>query len=142
MQNAQVDVGSQMFTSMDRKHEDWQHIVNTVMSFGSATPVDVDTGITSASPAASAISSLPVSADCSGATLARTADSTKICNLSASALTIAASGINVFVGYEIDSFDPSYPAPDAVWQTLLARSPFTNFKGHHFVHNSSIPASL
>ena len=33
------------------------------------------------------------------------------------------------VGYEIDSFDPSYPAPDAVWQTLLARSSFTNFKG-------------
>ena len=25
-------------------------------------------------------------------------------------------------GYEIDSFDPSYPEPDAVWQTLLARS--------------------
>jgi N,N-dimethylformamidase beta subunit-like, C-terminal len=42
------------------------------------------------------------------------------------------------VGYEIDSFDPSYPAPDAVWQTILARSSFTNFKGHHFVHNSSI----
>lgn len=34
LENAQVDVGSQMFTSMDRKHEDWQHIVNTIMNKG------------------------------------------------------------------------------------------------------------
>ena len=81
---------------------------------GAATPVDVDTGITSASPAASAISSLPVSADCSGTTLARTADSTKICNLSASALTIAASGINVFVGYDPNLADDGTPSADAV----------------------------
>jgi hypothetical protein len=32
----QVDVGSQLFTSLDRKHEDWAHIVNTVMNKGTA----------------------------------------------------------------------------------------------------------
>jgi hypothetical protein len=42
------------------------------------------------------------------------------------------------VGYEIDSFDPRYPAPDAVWRRLLARSPFVNFDGRHFTHNASI----
>jgi hypothetical protein len=30
----QVDVGSQMFTSLDRKHEDWAHIVNLVADKG------------------------------------------------------------------------------------------------------------
>jgi N,N-dimethylformamidase beta subunit-like, C-terminal len=42
------------------------------------------------------------------------------------------------VGYEIDAFNPRYPPPDAVWQVLLAKSPFTNFKGRRYVHNSSI----
>ncbi|HEY7120069.1 MAG TPA: hypothetical protein VH475_26010 [Tepidisphaeraceae bacterium] len=30
----QIDVGSQMFSSLDRKHEDWAHIVNTVLQKG------------------------------------------------------------------------------------------------------------
>jgi hypothetical protein len=36
-EGAQIDVGSQMFTSMDRKHEDWAHIINTVMDKGKPT---------------------------------------------------------------------------------------------------------
>jgi hypothetical protein len=36
-EGAQVDVGSQMFTSMDRKHEDWELIVNTVLDKGKPT---------------------------------------------------------------------------------------------------------
>jgi hypothetical protein len=52
------------------------------------------------------------------------------------------SGVPVpgeLVGYEIDSFDPSYPAPDAVWRRLLAASPFVNFAGvGGYVHNMSI----
>jgi hypothetical protein len=43
------------------------------------------------------------------------------------------------VGYEIDGFDPSYPAPDAVWRVLLGRSPFVNFQGEGgFIHNTSL----
>ena len=43
------------------------------------------------------------------------------------------------VGYEIDSFDPRYPAPDAAWRELLAASPFVNFAGNGgYVHNMSI----
>jgi hypothetical protein len=43
------------------------------------------------------------------------------------------------VGYEIDSFDRSYPAPDAVWRKLLAASPFVNFAGvGGYTHNMSI----
>jgi hypothetical protein len=34
VEGAQIDVGSQMFTSLDRKHEDWAHIVNTVVNKG------------------------------------------------------------------------------------------------------------
>jgi hypothetical protein len=34
VEETQVDVGSQMFTSLDRKHEDWTHIVNTVLNKG------------------------------------------------------------------------------------------------------------
>ena len=42
-------------------------------------------------------------------------------------------------GYEIDSFDPTYPAPDSVWRILLARSPFTNFLGSHdYTQNTSL----
>ena len=42
-------------------------------------------------------------------------------------------------GYEIDSFDPNYPAPDSVWRLLLARSPFTNFQGRDdFTQNTSL----
>jgi hypothetical protein len=42
-------------------------------------------------------------------------------------------------GYEIDSFDPSYPAPDAVWRMLLTSSPFTNFLGSHdYTQNTSL----
>ncbi|MGH2595649.1 MAG: N,N-dimethylformamidase beta subunit family domain-containing protein [Actinomycetota bacterium] len=42
-------------------------------------------------------------------------------------------------GYEIDSFDPNYPAPDSVWRLLLARSPFTNFQGNNdFTQNTSL----
>jgi hypothetical protein len=42
-------------------------------------------------------------------------------------------------GYEIDSFDPNYPAPDSVWRLLLASSPFTNFQGDHgFTQNTSL----
>ena len=37
-------------------------------------------------------------------------------------------------GYEIDSFDPNYPAPDSVWRLLLASSPFTNFQGQDQLH--------
>jgi hypothetical protein len=52
------------------------------------------------------------------------------------------SGVPVnaeLVGYEIDSFDPNYPAPDAVWRKLLAASPFVNFAGNDdYVHNMSI----
>ena len=52
------------------------------------------------------------------------------------------SGVAVhgeLVGYEIDSFDPNYPAPDAVWRGLLAASPFVNFAGNgDYVHNMSI----
>jgi hypothetical protein len=36
-QGAQIDVGSQMFTSLDRKHEDWAHIINTVLDKGKPT---------------------------------------------------------------------------------------------------------
>src|SRR5207244_6252979 len=94
---------------------DFVHLsVAFTFGIGAATPVDVDTGITSASPAASAISSLPVSADCSGTTLSRTADSSTICNPSASALTIAASGINVFVGYDPNLAGDGTPSADAV----------------------------
>ena len=42
-------------------------------------------------------------------------------------------------GYEIDSFDPTYRAPDAVWRILLASSPFTNFLGDTgYTHNTSL----
>jgi hypothetical protein len=42
-------------------------------------------------------------------------------------------------GYEIDSFDPNYPAPDSAWRLLLARSPFTNFLGSHdYTQNTSL----
>jgi hypothetical protein len=40
VENVQVDVGSQMFTSMDRKHEDWQHIVNTIVNKGNKGGVE------------------------------------------------------------------------------------------------------
>jgi hypothetical protein len=33
----QVDIGSQMFSSLDRMHEDWAHIVNAVMDRGKPT---------------------------------------------------------------------------------------------------------
>jgi hypothetical protein len=36
-EGAQIDVGSQMFTSLDRKHEDWAHIINTVIDKGKPT---------------------------------------------------------------------------------------------------------
>jgi hypothetical protein len=42
------------------------------------------------------------------------------------------------VGYEIDAFDPAYPAPDALWRVLLASSPFVNFEGNDYTHNASI----
>ncbi len=42
------------------------------------------------------------------------------------------------VGYEIDAFDPAYPAPDATWRVLLASSPFVNFEGKDYTHNASI----
>lgn len=42
------------------------------------------------------------------------------------------------VGYEIDAFDPNYPAPNATWRVLLASSPFVNFLGNSYVQNSSI----
>jgi hypothetical protein len=52
------------------------------------------------------------------------------------------SGVPVpgeLVGYEIDSFDPSYPAPEATWRRLLAASPFVNFAGNGgYVHNMSL----
>jgi hypothetical protein len=42
-------------------------------------------------------------------------------------------------GYEIDSFDPTYPAPDSVWRLLLASSPFTNFLGSEdYTQNTSL----
>ena len=42
-------------------------------------------------------------------------------------------------GYEIDAFDPNYPAPDSVWRLLLASSPFTNFQGKtNFTQNTSL----
>lgn len=42
------------------------------------------------------------------------------------------------VGYEIDAFDPAYPAPDATWRVLLASSPFVNYQGLPYTHNTSI----
>ena len=33
----QVDIGSQLFTSLDRKHEDWAHIVNIILDKGQKT---------------------------------------------------------------------------------------------------------
>src|SRR2546428_12209140 len=42
------------------------------------------------------------------------------------------------VGYEIDSFDPTVGEPPGTDYTLLASSPFVNFEGTLFVHNSSI----
>jgi len=43
------------------------------------------------------------------------------------------------VGYEIDSFDPNYPAPDAAWRVLIGASPFVNFAGDSgYTHNMSI----
>lgn len=51
------------------------------------------------------------------------------------------SGVPVpgeLVGYEIDAFDPTYPAPDAAWRVLLASSPFVNFQGNAYTHNTSI----
>jgi hypothetical protein len=41
-------------------------------------------------------------------------------------------------GYEIDSFDPNYPAPDATWRVLLASSPFVNYQGLPYTQNTSI----
>jgi len=52
------------------------------------------------------------------------------------------SGVAVpgeLVGYEIDSFDPAYPAPNAVWRVLIGASPFVNFEGDGgYTHNMSI----
>ena len=45
------------------------------------------------------LSELAAAADCSGSALGRTGDYSMICNLPVSAFTIAASDINVFVGY-------------------------------------------
>jgi hypothetical protein len=42
------------------------------------------------------------------------------------------------VGYEIDSYDPSVGPPDGTEYTLLAASPFVNFAGASYIHNSSI----
>jgi hypothetical protein len=42
------------------------------------------------------------------------------------------------VGYEIDAYNRRVGAPPGTDYTLLASSPFVNFQGHTFVHNSSI----
>jgi hypothetical protein len=42
------------------------------------------------------------------------------------------------VGYEIDNYDPAVGLPEGTEYTLLAASPFLNFAGASYVHNSSI----
>jgi hypothetical protein len=42
------------------------------------------------------------------------------------------------VGYEIDNYDASVGQPEGTEYTLLAASPFVNFAGINYVHNSSI----
>jgi hypothetical protein len=42
------------------------------------------------------------------------------------------------VGYEIDAYDPTVGKPPGTEYQLLAASPFVNFQGDMFVHNSSI----
>jgi hypothetical protein len=42
------------------------------------------------------------------------------------------------VGYEIDNYDPGVGPPEGTEYTLLAASPFLNFAGASYVHNSSI----
>jgi N,N-dimethylformamidase beta subunit-like protein len=42
------------------------------------------------------------------------------------------------VGYEIDSYDPTVGQPPGTDYQLLAASPFVNFEGQTYVHNSSI----
>jgi hypothetical protein len=42
------------------------------------------------------------------------------------------------VGYEIDNLDPSFPKPPGTGYTTLAKSPFINFQGSSYTHNSSI----
>jgi hypothetical protein len=42
------------------------------------------------------------------------------------------------VGYEMDRFMPDYPAPNAITQTLLSQSPFTDSTGLSDYSNSSI----
>jgi N,N-dimethylformamidase beta subunit-like, C-terminal len=41
-------------------------------------------------------------------------------------------------GYEIDAYDPHYPAPAATWRRLLTSSPFTNYNGDPYTQNSSV----
>jgi hypothetical protein len=42
------------------------------------------------------------------------------------------------VGYEIDNYDPAVGMPEGTEYTLLASSPFLNFAGASYTHNSSI----
>jgi hypothetical protein len=57
---------------------------------------------------------------------------------SGSGLTSGHAVRGEIVGYEIDNYDPSVSKPPGTDYTLLAASPFVNFQGLSYTHNSSI----
>ncbi len=88
-------------TSLTLTISDFVHISGTLtVARGATTAVDVVTGLSGSNAITAAIASLPTTANCAGSGLSRLADNSRICNLPVSQLTIAATGVNVFVGYE------------------------------------------